>query len=750
MAKFKLDTERIKQYLIDKGEMVGLIAAGAVMGLFVVLGVFMFIFSRSRDKEIAEAAKSLDTKVRNDRSTEKPDASKITSPVWDPLDYFFFEPKFAWDPLFEGADTRRRNPPILPVGKLEGDQIKELQADAVLAPVRQYRLEFADSLEKSKVEIFTKGGPAAAGATAQPTVGTAPAATTPANGAVQVIKGRRMVAVTTVFPYRQQLELFRRALRKDTVQELFKEKDTTPVIVGLYVKRRVYPGDMAKWEPVYAVDDEGRPVALGETGKLLREAVYDDSDFARLKDKMVTGLATPLPLLAAGKYPKLNFPDFLPSQPDKTAVAMGETPVPGKGVVPPAGGGGKNPLEQMSGGGGGPGGVGGKGIPGGGGGIPGTGGKGIPGTGGQPGAGGKGAPDKEHPESAPEFKELKELDKAMQKQFRRRFRPRFNPFQPFDAPLPNSANLLAAVKGTDAAPADVDPDDLEDNEKKTAPDKGKAAKFEAPEKVLVRFIDADVQPGKLYQYLIKVVMRNPNFERKDVIYKGMADLKVLESPEVWTPWVAVEPEWQFYVVDENILRPPVGGKLPPYSTRLTPNVQSGRSQTAVQIHQWVPDFQDVDKENRQLGDWVILERLLVRPGQRIQPERPVGVTLPEWVADRLVFQSSDRKTKSGARARVKWDFVSPTAPLVVDFHGGKLDYPVPGRGAPQSDVGPLQMLLLTPDGKLITRNSRQDADLSDPRGKARWEHLVEWVGREDGVFHMHAPAAPPPPKTNTK
>jgi hypothetical protein len=169
----------------------------------------------------------------------------------------------------------------------------------------------------------------------------------------------------------------------------------------------------------------------------------------------------------------------------------------------------------------------------------------------------------------------------------------------------------------------------------------------------------------------------------------------------------------------------------------------------VQIHQWVPDFQDVDKENKQLGDWVILERLLVRPGQRIQPEKPVGVTLPEWVLDRQVFQSSDRKTKSGARARVKWAFESPTAPLVLDFHGGKLDYPVPNRGAPQPDVGPLEMLLLTPDGKLIARNSRQDADLSDPRGKARWEHLVEWVGREDAVFHMHAPA-PPPPKTTTK
>ncbi|HEV3203231.1 MAG TPA: hypothetical protein VGY77_02555, partial [Gemmataceae bacterium] len=53
----------------------------------------------------------------------------------------------------------------------------------------------------------------------------------------------RMVEVIGMFPYKAQLEEFRKALRMNTVEELFHEQASTPEFTGFNIQRRVYTLD---------------------------------------------------------------------------------------------------------------------------------------------------------------------------------------------------------------------------------------------------------------------------------------------------------------------------------------------------------------------------------------------------------------------------------------------------------------------------------------------------------------------------
>src|SRR5262249_43046259 len=109
----------------------------------------------------------------------------------------------------------------------------------------------------------------------------------------------RMVVVTASFPYKDQLEEFRRALRMKTG-----DTAVVPKFTGLLVKKSVrLPGqkDWGKWEDL---DLEHSETGLKKPLQSARE--YDMADINPIpRDGVVDGLATPRPALATLKYPRV-------------------------------------------------------------------------------------------------------------------------------------------------------------------------------------------------------------------------------------------------------------------------------------------------------------------------------------------------------------------------------------------------------------------------------------------------------------
>jgi hypothetical protein len=710
MAKVKFDFARVKKYFLEKGERVGLYTAAGVTGLFLLLGLIMALRAHSRDTDLLKSAKALDGKIRSDNSFGPPDPSKITAPEWvavDPLE-FLCRP---WEYLLDPVDTRLRNPPVLPVGRVVGDKVADLLVSEIRRPVFVYKA----SPEAKTVDIFSKGGPSAPDSQFTNLGGLG------AGGreVVRDVKAERMLVVHSVFPWREQVKLFQVALRKDTVSELFKSPETTPQVLGLSVMRREYPPPPDKkdkkpdewWEPYYIVQPNGRIEVRGvETRALLKVGVFDHDETEQVKELLLRGLDTPLPALAYLGYPGLNFQGISTSG-EMVATKGGPKGRPGdKGLPPNLSG--KDPFKK-------PGGSDKIVLPGG-------------------DKGGKKPAGDPVADAGIETRPLGKLTGQVKLAFARRFSAkRFYPFEPFDEPL---ASLGVKGQSTGAETDDGkqkatdDPDDILDAQEKSATAKGlngKVPDIRVPEHVLVRFFDADVRPGKSYQYLIRVVMKNPNFGKtKEVMVKSWAEVETLESLPVVTPWRVVEPEWQFYVVDQKALRDSKY-KLAMGSDRSDLDAE----QAPVQIQQWQEDFTDPSSESQQLGDWLVLERLRVRRGDWIQKDQ-VPTALPAWNADKGRFEPGGNIGKRHGRKFVKSksDYVAidfrpkaSAAPMVLDFTGGKKSYRVGTNVIP--DNGALEMLVLSPDGKLLTRSSREDTDRSDPHGAARVRHHQEWRDR---------------------
>src|SRR5439155_10888624 len=75
---------------------------------------------------------------------------------------------------------------------------------------------------------------------------------------------------------------------------------------------------------------------------------------------------------------------------------------------------------------------------------------------------------------------------------------------------------------------------------------------ELPEHCLVRLMDVTVEPGKTYEYRMRVVMANPNFGRKDVANPTYAGTPTLTSDWSQMPIrVHVSAELRYYAVDQG-------------------------------------------------------------------------------------------------------------------------------------------------------------------------------------------------------
>lgn len=256
-----------------------------------------------------------------------------------------------------------------------------------------------------------------------------------------------------------------------------------------------------------------------------------------------------------------------------------------------------------------------------------------------------------------------------------------------------------------------------------------------PEHCLVRFIDVTAQPGFTYEYRVQIRLANPNYGKKsEVAYPSLADVKELVggwSDQLATITLPEETYTYAHELDKAVYAQRV---------RLDPSL---RDMPIVQVHRWLESTTlnpDQARSVVPVGEWVIGD-VPVRPGEYIG--RNENVEVPIWMPNKegFVFVVPSGPTK-GAGGLVKplqvkgipVSFI--TKDLLVDYEGGRISQTFRLGDKSSKDVtesANVELLVLTPDGKLRVKNSRQDMIDKDREARAAdWERWREEVRKNPG------------------
>jgi hypothetical protein len=247
-----------------------------------------------------------------------------------------------------------------------------------------------------------------------------------------------------------------------------------------------------------------------------------------------------------------------------------------------------------------------------------------------------------------------------------------------------------------------------------------------PSFCLLRVVDVTVEPGKVYQYRLQVRMTNPNEGRDDV-----ADPSWAKVPELVSAWytvpetVTVPAELEYYAVDEKALDPKYQG---PYANL---RIDTSR-QTFMQIHRYLDAAQikDMGEEPLFIGEWAVAKRVPVYRGEYV--DQIARVELPVWSfpQDEFVIatdKNAELQKNPGIQVNFSHKLRDGTETVLVDFEGGEQFAEIPpkdpddtkARPTKVRDSGPTDVLLLTPDGKLLGHNSLADASSSERTQRER-------------------------------
>ncbi len=250
------------------------------------------------------------------------------------------------------------------------------------------------------------------------------------------------------------------------------------------------------------------------------------------------------------------------------------------------------------------------------------------------------------------------------------------------------------------------------------------------EKCLVRFIDPTVLPGHSYEYRIRIKMANPNYQQREEVLasKSFAKEKDIVAKE-WTPVpgrIMVPSDLTYYVVDEK----PEKGPLP------TPGNQD---RMVLQIHRWldtVVTSATATGIRIPVGDWSILERVLLHRGEYIAQTKEMKV--PTWettIEDYILARNtSTRKNQVPVDFNSRFSLATPPA-LLVDFQqGGQVYVPVGSKKI--YDEFQWQALILTPDGRLILRGSREDTENQERQD--RLKEYRDWVKQVESAKRINS------------
>jgi hypothetical protein len=262
---------------------------------------------------------------------------------------------------------------------------------------------------------------------------------------------------------------------------------------------------------------------------------------------------------------------------------------------------------------------------------------------------------------------------------------------------------------------------------------------------ICQFLDPTVEPGKTYRYRIRLKAVNPNLGRKDAVaFPGLASVRELESEwsEGTEPVTVPQEEFLFAEGDRFKDKDSLGTVL--YDT------------TTLRYHKWQDYARTARGSQDPVADWVIAD-IEARRGQYVRQER--DFRLPLWSVNARDYIFRDRismpnkKTMAELRrqenVRVQFDAKLPVVQenleirqepvILVNFEGGKGPYRLP-NGTSMTDESAAEILLMADDGRTMLLQARNTAtDRARADKQAREQTWVQWL---DEVRNRTAQRAP--------
>jgi hypothetical protein len=255
-----------------------------------------------------------------------------------------------------------------------------------------------------------------------------------------------------------------------------------------------------------------------------------------------------------------------------------------------------------------------------------------------------------------------------------------------------------------------------------------------PEHCLVRLIDITIEPGQIYQYRLQVRMANPLFGRPDVANPAWAQEEELHTSKWFEvpQTVAVPPELAYYAVDQKELEKNYKGTN---SGAVNPSTDS-----VLQIHRWLGEVQikGMGLEPWLIGEWAVADRVIASRGEYV--DRTVRIELPVWSYTQNTFViGTDPTNRNAKQTGIDVDFKNNQPPkyqtILIDFEGGnkqkyKMSYRLDEdtvKEAVVTDTSGTDVLLMDPHGNLLGHNSLVDTE--DPDRTHRREQVLARVER---------------------
>ncbi len=267
-----------------------------------------------------------------------------------------------------------------------------------------------------------------------------------------------------------------------------------------------------------------------------------------------------------------------------------------------------------------------------------------------------------------------------------------------------------------------------------------SATIEPPDHIFVRVYDTDVRDGLVHEYRMRVRVKNPNFGKKDLVSKA-SDADNEELPPLDEHWyefkqkVSIPQSGYQYVVDPT-----------PPGKSATPMKEPKDGQAIMQFHRWHGYLDLTEKLTEPVGDWVLYE-LLVSRGQYVSGK--AFSPLPFWSSVDNAFvlrEIPGEKAVKGKEPR-KGVFLEPIRPrtlLTVEVAGGKVYLPIPPNPGEKTnrlprtqDEAGAEVLFMYPDGTLELRTSANDK--ADTDRKDREDQFKKWVADTEGKLPSTTP-----------
>jgi hypothetical protein len=254
---------------------------------------------------------------------------------------------------------------------------------------------------------------------------------------------------------------------------------------------------------------------------------------------------------------------------------------------------------------------------------------------------------------------------------------------------------------------------------------------------LIRFVDPTVVPGAIFEYRVQIKVANPNFGKDKLV--GRPDHAKVE--ELVGPWVDVT----FMRDGQRTTFLSIPNEMEIYASPADTKGYLEKDQLRLQIQTWLESIRP-QKENADyrepIGDWVVSDIEAYR-GQFIKGTKPVK--LPLWSPPQNAYQFKELgKTKLPANLKGTSAIDFDSGVLLVDYEGGKIGQPLPvyrGRTLPPDDSG-LEILMLTPDGRLVSRVN--SADDKNSLRKGRDDTWLKWLKDTEEAGDKPDPKGPNP------